>query len=282
MPARNYRTEHGTSAGKHRPLEAKFARLLKARMDTDRDNACNNRDRNRPADNLPNRRTLRNHANRFLAREFAVFFDNLRNSVHVSRPHDRHNFLAGSILDLARQELVAFINQHLLDFGERLAEILHHSTQGVLLLDLGEVFFADFRLVEDTRKKPAQQAKLTVPGSTRPRTAQRNLDVTVGKHQFGATALGAVHRFLEFGTRLYASLGTHTLLVRPQHQVRNQSSKLLVLDNLLQVRLFPEVRLLDRLQSTFIQLDAHRIGRFRLDGCTDKILRNLRNMGGAD
>ena len=245
MPARNYRTEHGTAAGKHRPLEAKLARLFKARMDSDRNNACDNRDRNRPADNLPNRGTLRNHADGFLAREFAVFLDNFRDAVHVSRTHDRHDLLARSILDLARQELVTFINQDLLDFGERLSEILHHGTQGILFLNLGKVLFADFRLVEDTRKKPAQQAQLAVPGGTRPRAAQRNLDVTVGKHQFGTAAFGAVHRFLEFGTRLYARLGAHTLLVRAQHQICNQGSELLVLDYLLQVRLFPAVRLLD-------------------------------------
>ena len=69
-------------------------------MDSDRNNACDNRDRNRPADNLPNRGTLRNHADGFLAREFLVLADDGGDAFHVAGPDDGDNFLAFGSLDL--------------------------------------------------------------------------------------------------------------------------------------------------------------------------------------
>ena len=112
--------------------------------------------------------------------------------------HDRHNLFARSILDFACEELVTFVNQHLLDFGERLSEILHHGAQGILLLYLGQVFFADFGLVENACDESAQEAQLAVPGRACPSALKGNLDIAVGKHQFGILFGGDIDRFLEF------------------------------------------------------------------------------------
>ena len=181
MAASDNRSKRSTSAGKHRPLEAQLSGLLNSCDVADKDDTCNNQERYAPAENFPDRCTLGDDRNGFLAWEFLVFFDDACDTAHVTCANDGDDLVPLCVLDFAGEELVSFVDEHLLDFGVALAELLHHGIESVFFLDFLELFFADFSLVENAGEQPPEEVELTVPRSASPSASEGNLDVAVGK-----------------------------------------------------------------------------------------------------
>ena len=152
----------------------------------------------------------------------------------------------------------------------------------MIFLDFLEFFFADFSLVKNACKKPAEQTELAVPRSTGPGSFERNLDIAVRENNRNIFLVCNVDRFLKFGAGFHAGLCTHAFLVRAEHQVCNEGGELFFLDDISQVCIFPTIRVLDGLETSFVEFHADGVRGFVFDGLVNKIFGYLRNMGGSD
>ena len=67
----------------------------------------------------------------------------LLDALDVPGSHDRDNLLAVRRQNLVGNELVSFIDQHLLDTGSLPPEFFEQRVQGVLLLELLDLFLGE-------------------------------------------------------------------------------------------------------------------------------------------
>ncbi len=242
MRARNDCTEHGTAARIQEPVKRQLARFFKPGLEAHKHDRKDDRRGNRPAENLEQRRGRLDFAKGFFGRQRTVIFDNLTDARNMARTHDGENTITRSIANTARQVLVALVDQNGLHFGEGLAEFLHHCRKGILRLDFAEFFFGDFRLVEKACKERSDQRKLAVPRGAAPCPAERYLNISVGENGRNVRFTRIQNGAVEFRARTDARLHAHSLLVRAEDEVCNQSAELVLADNLAQIGLFPAVR----------------------------------------